>query len=130
MTDVIVMEGTNDLADAPTVTAKDVKDGLDEIVQQLQAEGLNVLLGTIPPAEGANPWVGHGSPAATAERNQVNDWIRTAPRGVGVVDFHEALRDPANPDRLNPIYDSGDGLHPSLDGYRAMADAVDLGLLP
>lgn len=129
VTDVIVMEGTNDLADAPLVRGKDVIDGLDDIVWQLQASGLNVILGTIPPAEGAAPWVGHGSAAATAERNLVNDWIRTRPRGVGVVDFHEVLRDPGNPNRLKPEYDSGDGLHPSLDGYRAMADAVDLSQL-
>jgi lysophospholipase L1-like esterase len=28
-----------------------------------------------------------------------------------------------------PEFDSGDRLHPSPAGYRAMADAVDLGLL-
>ena len=35
----------------------------------------------------------------------------------------------ANPARLNPTLDSGDGLHPSLEGYRAMAVAVPLELL-
>ena len=47
----------------------------------------------------------------------------------GVIDFDAALRDPARPARLDPRLDSGDGLHPSLAGYRAMADAVPLGLL-
>jgi lysophospholipase L1-like esterase len=28
--------------------------------------------------------------------------------------------------RLNPTYDSGDHLHPNDEGYRAMADAVNL----
>lgn len=129
VTDVIVMEGTNDVAGAPLVSADDVIAGLDDIVRRSQAAGLNVVLGTIPPAEGAFPWVDNGSAMATAERNRINDWIRTRPHGVGVVDFHEALRDPANPDRLHPDYDSGDGLHLNLDGYRAMAEAVDLSLL-
>ena len=40
-----------------------------------------------------------------------------------------SMNDPADPTRLNPALDSGDGLHPSLDGYRAMAAAVPLELL-
>jgi hypothetical protein len=31
------------------------------------------------------------------------------------------MGDPAKPDRLLPAYDSGDHLHPSLEGYRVMA---------
>ncbi len=36
------------------------------------------------------------------------------------------MRDPAQPDRLLPAYDSGDHLHPNDAGYQAMADAIDL----
>ena len=39
-----------------------------------------------------------------------------------------AVRDPANPLRLLPAYDSGDHLHPSDAGYASMAAAVDLRL--
>jgi len=53
----------------------------------------------------------------------------TAGAADGVVDFHAALRDPSDPDRLRPDFDSGDHLHPSAAGYQAMANAVDLGLL-
>ena len=45
-----------------------------------------------------------------------------------VVDFDAALRDPAHPDRLRRRYDSGDHLHPSDAGYRAMAEAIPLAL--
>ena len=30
---------------------------------------------------------------------------------------------------IDPSFDSGDGLHPSLEGYRVMADRVPLELL-
>jgi lysophospholipase L1-like esterase len=46
-----------------------------------------------------------------------------------VVDFDAAVRDPDNPARMLAAYDSGDGLHPSDAGYRAMAEAFDLALL-
>jgi lysophospholipase L1-like esterase len=45
-----------------------------------------------------------------------------------VVDFDLALRDPAQPTRLNPAYDSGDHLHPNDAGYQVMAQAVPLSL--
>jgi lysophospholipase L1-like esterase len=47
----------------------------------------------------------------------------------GVIDFDAVMRDPANPLRLNPAYDSGDRLHPNDAGYQAMADAINLDML-
>ena len=58
----------------------------------------------------------------------VNAWIRASGAYDGVIDFDRALRDPAHPTRLLPLYDSGDHLHPSDQGYEAMAVAVDLSL--
>lgn len=46
-----------------------------------------------------------------------------------VADFAETLADTADGDRLNPAYDSGDGIHPNDAGYQAMAQAVDLDTL-
>jgi lysophospholipase L1-like esterase len=45
-----------------------------------------------------------------------------------VIDFETALRDPAQPTRMLPRWDSGDHLHPNDLGYRHMADSVDLKL--
>jgi lysophospholipase L1-like esterase len=45
-----------------------------------------------------------------------------------VVDFDKAVRDPAAPEKMLAAYDSGDHLHPSSAGYRAMANAVELKL--
>jgi lysophospholipase L1-like esterase len=37
-------------------------------------------------------------------------------------------RDPQNPNRFNPLYDSGDHLHPNDAGYKAMGEGIDLKL--
>jgi lysophospholipase L1-like esterase len=124
---VIVMEGTNDLGMTPPATAAAVIAGLETVVERLRAAGLRVILGTIPPAENV-AFEQYGTPEAIAARNTINDWIRTQPAADGVVDFHAALADPADPDRLLPAFDSGDHLHPNEHGYAAMADAVDLSL--
>ena len=119
----ILMEGTNDLGLPPTATADAVIVGLQNAVDRLHAAGFRVILGTQTPSQGG---AAHGSPAAIAARNAVNDWIRTSGAADGVVDFHAALSDPLDPDDLRPEFDSGDHLHPSAAGYQAMADAVDL----
>jgi lysophospholipase L1-like esterase len=58
----------------------------------------------------------------------VNDWIRSSGVFDGVIDFDKITRDPANPRQFNPAYDSGDHLHPSDAGYKAMDEGVDLKL--
>ena len=59
-------------------------------------------------------------------REAVNRWILTSGAFDGVINFAAAVADPTDPQRLNPAYDSGDHLHPSDAGYRAMANAVDI----
>lgn len=43
-----------------------------------------------------------------------------------MIDSDAAVRDAADPLRLNPAYDSGDHLHPNDAGMAAMANAVPL----
>jgi lysophospholipase L1-like esterase len=76
------------------------------------------------------PYVGSGyyqpAPHNEEDRQALNQWIRSSGVFDAVVDFDAALRDPAQPERLQKALDVGDGLHPSIAGYRAMADAVPL----
>lgn len=58
----------------------------------------------------------------------MNEWIRTSGAFDGVIDFEAATRDPAQPDRFLPAFDSGDHLHPSDAGYNAMGESIDLAL--
>jgi len=68
------------------------------------------------------------NPQREVERQALNNWIRTSGAYDGVIDFEAAVRDPANPLRMRPEFDSGDTLHPNSAGYEAMANAIDLNL--
>ena len=124
VTDVVLLEGINDIGLPPSAQAGDIIAGMKQIVSQVRAHGLNVIGGTLTPAGGSA--LLHGEPLGTTEREAVNHWIRTGGWFDEVIDFDAALRDPADPSRLQAEYDSGDHLHPSDAGYKAMAAAVDL----
>ena len=83
--------------------------------------------GTLNPVEGY-PFPGLWSATLEAKRQAVNRWIRTGRAYDAVIDFDRVLRDPRQPARLLPAYDSGDHVHPNDFGYQAMADAIDLSL--
>ena len=70
----------------------------------------------------------HGRTTVMAEREKLNQWIRTSGVPDAVVDFDACLQDPGEPARLRPEFDSGDHLHPNAKGYEAMAVCVNLGL--
>lgn len=124
---VIVLEGINDIGQTPAA-ASEVIGGLEQEVKLLEQARLRVLIGTLTPA-GGTVLTNYGSASANAIRNQVNEWIRSQSLAAGVVDFDRALRDPSDPSRLLPRFDSSDHLHPSTAGYEAMANAVPLAQL-
>lgn len=124
VSDVILMEGTNDIAGG--ATAAEIIEGLRQLVRRMHDAGLTVALGTLLPANGSD---GHSTSEEIATLDQVNRWIRTSRVADTVVDFNAALRDENDPTRLDPAYDSGDALHPNSAGYHAMATAIDLNAL-
>jgi lysophospholipase L1-like esterase len=76
------------------------------------------------PFEGAAYW----TPEGEAKRQALNAWIRNSKEYDEVLDFDVALRDPANPNKSQPAFDSGDHLHPSPAGYEAMANSIRLAI--
>lgn len=130
---LFVFEGINDIGTriearkhgAPFASAADLIAGFNQIVDRAHAAGLRVIGATITPYRGADFYF---SADGDADRQTINRWIRTSGRFDAVVDFDAALRDPAHPDRLAPEFDH-DHLHPSLAGYRQLAETVDLPLL-
>lgn len=131
---VIVLEGINDIghpgSGAPAseeVSADDIIAGLKQMIARAHEKGIKIYGATLTPFEGTTI-AGYFSPEKEVKRKAVNEWIRTGGAFDGVVDFDKAVRDPAHPDRMLPTYDGGDRLHPGDAGYKAMAEAIDLGM--
>jgi lysophospholipase L1-like esterase len=125
---VIVFEGINDIQQTPHQDDPGaIIAGLSQISAQAHARGLRVVGATIMAWRGWNSW----TPELEKTRQAVNEWIRAGGDGTlqGVADFDAVTRDPADPERLLPAYDSGDHLHPNDAGDLAMAKSVPLSKL-
>ncbi|WP_222705531.1 SGNH/GDSL hydrolase family protein [Terriglobus albidus] len=134
---LIVLEGVNDLgvldrlAAHPTAAHEDLVNGLENALRQMvelaHAHGLRVLGGTVMPFQGSEYY--HPSEQTEADRQQLNQWIRTSGIFDGIVDFDQIMRDPSRPGYLAAEVDSGDHLHPNPAGYKRMGEAIPLNLL-
>lgn len=120
---VIVLEGINDLGGGRT-SAEEIITSLEQVILRSQACGLLVYGSTILPC-GESFYYNN---ELEAKRLKINDWIRNSGVFDAVIDWDEVVRDPRNPSRLRQEADSGDHLHLSDEGYRMMAQAVDLKL--
>ena len=129
VTHVIVLEGINDIGtvartpNAPnTLTAQELIAGHQQLIDRAHERGLVIFGATLTPVGGLNGMTAE----AFAIRDALNTWIRTSGAYDGVIDFDKATRDPADTTRFLPAYDSGDHLHPSPAGLKAMGEAIDL----
>ncbi|WP_196054750.1 GDSL-type esterase/lipase family protein [Nocardia aurantiaca] len=121
--------GINDLVLAGTATAEALITGFTALAEQAHAAGLPIYANTIGPFGGAiypGLAVAEGIPV----RNAVNAWLRTTEVFDAVFDVAAAVENSADPDFIRPEFDSGDGMHLNDDGARAMAETVDLTVLP
>jgi lysophospholipase L1-like esterase len=137
VTHALVMIGVNDLgglhrntpdtpADRQQMLA-DLKLAHRQMAERARAHGVCLIGATVTPYVGSDYY--HPEPENEADRQELNNWIRSSGVFDAVADFDAALRDPARSDRIKPVYDSGDHLHPSLAGYRALAETVPLAAL-
>jgi lysophospholipase L1-like esterase len=124
---LIVLEGINDIGFPGSPAADQIIAGHVQIIARAHAMGLKAYGGTLTPFQAFLPGV-YYTGGGEAKRQAVNHWIRTSKTYDAVIDFDQAIRDPSNPARMRPAYDSGDNLHPNDAGYQAMADAIDLSL--
>jgi lysophospholipase L1-like esterase len=126
-----VLLGINDIGFGgfiPTeaVTADDIIGGYRQLIARAHSRGIRIYGATLTPFD--NVGSPYFSAAHEVQRQAVNAWIRTSGEFDAVIDFDKVVRDPNNPSKLLPAFDSGDHLHPSDAGYKAMADSINLKL--
>jgi len=133
VTHVIVMLGTNDLRNRyakpdEEATAERMIAGMRQMALRAQACDIKFIGATLTPFGNETYMPGAWNPTRETHRVAFNQWVRESDTLDGVVDFDLALRDPQRPTQMLPIYDCGDGLHPSDLGYCKMGDVIDLAL--
>jgi lysophospholipase L1-like esterase len=113
----IVLAGVNDIYQGRSAYA--VTRELDAMYAAARLARVPVVAATIIPYDTATE-------DQNARMHVVNDWIRARADGrtswMAVADTRSAVASPENPDRL---VSSPDGLHPSPEGYRLMALALE-----
>jgi lysophospholipase L1-like esterase len=130
-THMVVLEGINDIGmgrAGPAPTAAELISAHKQLIERAHQHGLKIIGATLTPFEGAAYFTADGE----TKRQAVNTWMRTTKASSSgydaIIDFDVATRDPQNPTKFNPKYDSGDHLHPNDAGYQAMAASIDLKL--
>jgi lysophospholipase L1-like esterase len=128
---LVLLQGLNDItasrvlpAPSEHVTVEQIIEGMKSVVARAHARGVQVWGATLLPRGGTAGPRPH-TPAAEADRQAVNAWIRGAGAFDRVLDFERVVQDPEHPDRLRPDFDSGDHTHPNDAGYRALAASID-----
>ena len=126
---VILLEGINDIRHGgdpakPGRNAADMIQGYRQLIARLHDHGVKAVAGTLTPFKGSERY---DAPSSEARRT-LNAFIRDGGAFDGVVDFDAAVRDPADPEAFRAEAARPDMLHPNDEGYRLMAEAVDLSL--
>ena len=122
VTDLIIFEGVNDLSgikDDGAETVRWLKKFYRLFAKKAKEKGMRVYGGTIMPFKNSFAY----SETHEKARQEVNQWIRTAPDYDGVIDFDKATADPADPEALMENLQS-DWLHPNADGYKLMGECA------
>ncbi|WP_294201314.1 SGNH/GDSL hydrolase family protein [uncultured Sphingomonas sp.] len=118
---VQIMAGTNDIAGntGPTTDAQ-VEGNIMSMVELAEANGIRVILASIPPADHFE-WK-PGLPTAPRIAT-LNAWLKEYAARVGATyaDYWSVLH---VGEALNPAYGT-DGVHPNAAGYAAMAPVAE-----
>ena len=121
---IIVLFGINDI-NSLNATVEILTNAYKEIIRKAHLNNKFIFGGTILPYGKNSPW--------TQEREkirlEVNEWIRNTKSEEGgfdsFFDFDKIMKDPNDEKNLLSDYDSGDGIHPNSEGYKAMVNAID-----
>ncbi|WP_254434192.1 SGNH/GDSL hydrolase family protein [Halobacillus sp. Marseille-Q1614] len=121
---VILHQGLNDIRHHPDYDSEKIIEQMKKVIDATHDKGLKIYGGTLTPFKGSSMYTEKGEKT----RQEVNEWIRTSGEFDGVIDFDKAVRDPEEPKRFLPEYDAGDNLHPNDEGYKKIAETIDLSI--
>jgi lysophospholipase L1-like esterase len=139
---VVLLMGINDISwpgstlepKEPATQTDALIAGYRQLIARARSRGVRIVGATLTPFKGAltmpgSPIANYYSPAKDAVRQRINAWMRSGGEFDAVLDFDAVVRDPQNPLRILPAYDSGDHLHLGDAGNKAVAESIDLKLL-
>jgi hypothetical protein len=136
---VIIDEGLEDLLQAsgatvaPDPLAGNLEDAFDTLESQLNAFGINVIIGTLTPCAGyvnssAGDFCSTGAGGVDPVRQDVNSAISDTSFPNCYANFDGAVSNGASPEALTPAANAGDDVNLTLggtgSGYAALAPAV------
>lgn len=114
---VHILAGTNDVAgNTGPLTAQDFKNNIMSMVDLAGANGIAVVLGSIPPAATFN-WRPEVKPVPVIK--ELNRWLQdyAKEKGLRYVDYYTALAGPNG--ELRAEF-GNEGVHPNRKGYETM----------
>lgn len=130
---VFVLHGINDLihpgvnnrycpmSELPDSTEL-IEQGYKKYIEIARKHGKKIYLATILPC----PRCLNDDGARERTRCEINAWIRSTELIDGYIDFERAVWDENDHTQIKAVYDSGDHLHPSLEGAHCMADSIPM----
>ena len=126
---LIILEGINDIGQAPDSTAAiSIADNLitayKQMTEKAHSSGIKVYGATILPFKDSFYYTDFRE----AARRKVNEWIRQNNYFDAIIDFDMIMRNPEDTLSLLPETHTGDFLHPNEKGYRIMGESIDLKL--
>lgn len=131
---VIILHGINDIIHPDGInpmrpmsnmpTPQKLAEGITYYIDTAKSLGYNTYVGTLLPIKNWRTY----DIARDDIRIAFNDWVRTQGLSDGYIDFEKAVADKDDPRAFDPACNRGDNLHASVEGYRRMAEAVDMNI--
>ena len=112
---ILILAGVNDVYQGRATGH--VTTQLRAMYDLAAGAGIPVIAGSIVPYNTATP-------EQNAKMRAINDWIRAEASRDPNVTFADTRAAAARDDNPDLLRSSPDGLHPDIDGYRRMADAL------
>lgn len=127
----MIFEGVNDIGPGPNTAAAQTRIGdqliaaFTQITADAKKAGFMTIGATITPFGGNT---GYAGTEKEKTRLRVNEWVLAKGNGSYdfVVDFASLVATKGQVSVLDKRFDSGDGLHPNVAGYQAMANGFPL----